>query len=85
MTPNPQGNEKCPKIATNDLEKLWQLVKIQVDDPSSKTDPYMRGMANGLICALAVFKHWEPIYIEEALSKYNSFITSLARQPEKEK
>ena len=47
----------------NDVDKLYDLVKIQVNDPSSKTDRYMRGMANGLICALAVFKKWEPIYI----------------------
>jgi len=62
--PEPK-DEKCPKEAKNDVDKLWQLVKIQVDDPSSKTDPYMRGMANGLICALAVFKKWEPIYINK--------------------
>jgi len=58
------GKDRCPKIAKDDVDKLWQLVKIQVDDPTSHKDPYMRGMANGLICALAVFKKWEPIYID---------------------
>ena len=48
------------------ISKLHDLVKIQVNcSKQDLSDQYMRGMANGLICALAVFKGWEPIYIEK--------------------
>jgi trehalose-6-phosphate synthase len=50
----------------NKVSKLYDLVKIQVKcSRQDLSDQYMRGMANGLICALAVFKEWEPIYIEK--------------------
>lgn len=33
------------------LEDLKNVVQIQIQDPSSKTDPYMRGMANAFLIA----------------------------------
>ena len=45
------------------LKNLEELEKIQVSDPSSKDDQYMRGMANGLILAVATMKNEEPRYI----------------------
>jgi uncharacterized protein YcbK (DUF882 family) len=37
-----------------DRHLLDDLIKIQTEDPSTKTDPYMKGLANGLIVAKAV-------------------------------
>lgn len=49
-------------------EKLHSLVKILVADPiihkGDLQGEYLRGMANGLICALAIFREWTPIYVE---------------------
>lgn len=57
------SDKKCPKIARSKVDKLWQLTKIMVDDPSSYKDPYLQGMANGLILALSIFKKWDPRFI----------------------
>lgn len=45
-------------------EKLRELVKIQSSKGNYAQDEYMRGMANGLICALSVFTGEEPKYHE---------------------
>jgi hypothetical protein len=47
-----------------DLEKLRDLVKTQCSDGNWNYDPYMHGMANGLICALAVLEGKEPKYMD---------------------
>ena len=56
------------KRKKSSVSKLYDLVKISVAEPrihkDTKRGHYLRGMANGLICALAVFKDWEPIYVE---------------------
>lgn len=44
--------------------KIEELVKIQCSDGNWDYDPYMHGMANGLICALSILKNEEPKYLE---------------------
>jgi hypothetical protein len=43
------------------IEKIRELVVIQ--SRNANFDQYMRGMANGLICALSVLEEKEPVYI----------------------
>jgi len=49
-------------VGTEYIKHLDDLIKVQKD---SLTDEYMRGLANGLICAKAVFTDKEPDYIDE--------------------
>jgi hypothetical protein len=46
------------------LEKIERAVKIQREFWNFDHDEYMRGMANGLICAVAMMKNKDPEYIE---------------------
>ncbi len=46
-------------------ERIENLVKIQTTDGNWNYDPYMHGMANGLILALATLKGEEPDYIDK--------------------
>ena len=46
------------------LQKIDDVMKIQLDDPASKTDPYMKGMANGMILVRALIVGEEPKFIE---------------------
>lgn len=48
------------------VEKVRDVWKIQMSDPSSQTDSYMRGMANGLELAMSILEdEREPKYIEK--------------------
>lgn len=47
-----------------DLEKLKNISDIQSSNGNWNYDPYMHGMANGLICALAILENKEPQYLE---------------------
>lgn len=51
------------------LIKLKDVKNVQVNDPASKRNPYMRGMANGLILADAIFEEKDPEYIDSPLSE----------------
>lgn len=53
------------------IERLRDLVKIQCSDGNWNYSDYMRGMANGLIIALAVMENKEPKFFD-ALQKYKS-------------
>ena len=59
------------KEFTEDVEekisKIYDLIDTQVNCSKKDfySDEYTRGMINGLICALAVFKGWKPIYIKK--------------------
>jgi len=44
-----------------EISKLKDLVKIQT---ASASDAYMRGMANGLICAVACLEKKDPQYLD---------------------
>ena len=46
------------------LEKLKELNAVQCTDGNWDYDPYMHGMANGLILALAVIEDIEPVYLD---------------------
>ncbi len=46
-------------------EKVQELSDIQNSDGNWNYDEYMRGMANGLILAVAVLTDKTPIYKEE--------------------
>uniref|UniRef100_A0A6M3KDM0 Uncharacterized protein n=1 Tax=viral metagenome TaxID=1070528 RepID=A0A6M3KDM0_9ZZZZ len=45
------------------IEALREQIKIQCSDGNWNYDPYMHGMANGLICALATIEGTEPEYL----------------------
>lgn len=45
-------------------EKLDEVTKVAIDPGNAHSSHYMRGMANGLILAQAVFNDVEPTYIE---------------------
>jgi hypothetical protein len=46
------------------LAKLEELLKIQLQDGNWNYDPYMHGMANGLILAVAIMKDEEPKFLK---------------------
>jgi hypothetical protein len=46
------------------IKKIEELVKIQCDNGNWNYDPYMFGMANGMILVLALAKGEEPQYLE---------------------
>lgn len=46
------------------LETLKDLIKIQTSDGNWNYDPYMQGMANGMILAEAIMEEKEPVYKE---------------------
>lgn len=46
------------------LEQLEAATAIQTSDGNWNCDPYMHGMANGMIFALACMKGQEPVYLE---------------------
>ena len=55
------------------LEQLKDIVKIQTMDGNWNYDPYMHGMANGLILAQAIMEGKEPKYLNapiQWLSEY---------------
>jgi hypothetical protein len=45
------------------IEELRDLVKIQCSDGTWNYDPYMLGMANGMILALALMEKKDPRYL----------------------
>lgn len=54
--------EKTVKEA---LAECKDVIDIQLTDPASKTDPYMRGLANGIIFLKASLLNEEPNYISK--------------------
>lgn len=51
------------------IEKLHGLVKTQSAEGNWNYSDYMRGMANGLLCAQAIFDEKDPVFFE-AQEKY---------------
>ena len=43
-------------------KELQDLINTQSADGNWNYDPYMQGMANGLICAMSVLTGEEPVY-----------------------
>ena len=48
----------------NKEEELEELVKVQCSDGNWNYSPYMHGLANGLILALAIIRDIDPIYLD---------------------
>lgn len=46
------------------LSALKDVVRVQCSDGNWNHDPYMHGMANGLILALSLFESEEPEFLE---------------------
>ena len=46
------------------MSDIENIIRIQISDPSSKTDPYMRGMANGMIMIESIINGTEPKFID---------------------
>ncbi len=46
------------------ISKLEDVTKIQTSDGNWNYDPYMQGMANGLILALSIAKGDDPVFLE---------------------
>jgi len=57
------GVETVPNLS-KEIEQLEELVEVQCADGNWNYDPYMHGMANGMILALAMMKGIEPAYLE---------------------
>lgn len=52
------------QIHRDSIESLKDLLKIQCSDGNWNYDPYMHGMANGMILALSLFGDNRPNYLE---------------------
>lgn len=48
----------------NKIKKLKEITKTQCSKGNYDFDPYMHGMANGLILALSIIENTEPEYME---------------------
>jgi len=48
----------------NDIQTLRDMTQLQCSDGNWNYDPYMHGMANGLIFALSIFDKKKPKYLE---------------------
>ena len=46
------------------IESLKDLLKTQCSDGNWNYDPYMHGMANGMILALSVFTDEQPVFLD---------------------
>lgn len=46
------------------ISNVQDVTNIQCSKDNWDYDSYMRGMANGLICAMAILNNIEPIYLE---------------------
>lgn len=51
------------------LSDLDDVMKIQLSEPSNKTDPYMRGLSNGLIMAKAIYENKEANFLPKPAEK----------------
>jgi hypothetical protein len=57
---------KCEYDWKDKAYKAYEhMLEIQITDPSSKYDPYMRGMANGMIFLDSCIRGVEPKYIDK--------------------
>ena len=53
-----------PVVMLQSLQALREMTQVQCGDGNWNYDPYMQGMANGLIFALSIFDGSEPNYLE---------------------
>jgi len=55
--------EVSEEVLLDGLESLKYVVDIQLSDGHWNYDPYMHGMANGLILALSLFSNDQPEFL----------------------
>ena len=46
------------------INKLREMTAVQCSDGNWNYDPYMHGMANGMIFSLALIEDEKPVYLE---------------------
>ncbi len=56
--------EKPQKFYDGIIDVLREMTAIQCNDGNWNHDPYMHGMANGMIFALSLFQAKRPEYLE---------------------
>ena len=65
---------------------LTDLIRIQSSEPTVKVDEYMRGLANGLICARSCVNQLDPVYIENKVNEFSmskkELLTMLWNKPD---
>lgn len=63
-----EGVGDCPNerlvMLQNSLQALRDLTQVQCTDGNWNCNPYMHGMANGMIFALSLFEAGEPKYLD---------------------
>lgn len=74
MTDEPMSTEKnhvaddCPNerlvVFESSLQTLRDVTQVQCNNGNWNYDPYMHGMANGMIFALSLFDTGEPKYLD---------------------
>lgn len=57
-------NAKRPVDLQDSLKTLREMKDVQCSDGNWNYDPYMHGMANGMIFAVSLFDDKEPEYLE---------------------
>lgn len=70
-TPNTEQSRvaaDCPNerlvMWQNSLQTLRDMTQVQCNDGNWNYDPYMHGMANGMIFALSLFEAGDPKYLD---------------------
>lgn len=72
MKNDDEKNENAPSqsefergvILQNSLKTLREMKDVQCNDGNWNYDPYMHGMANGMIFALSLFDDKQPEYLD---------------------
>lgn len=63
-----EARADCPNerlvILQDSLQALRNMTQVQCTDGNWNFDPYMHGMANGMIFALSLFEAGEPKYLD---------------------
>lgn len=59
-----ESENKTVDIYEESIKSLKELLDVQCSDGNWNHDPYMHGMANGMILALSLFEGGRPEYLE---------------------
>lgn len=66
---------------TKEIENIQNMLDVQLADGNWNYDPYMFGMANGMILCMATLKGEEPKYLEAP----DKWMSDLSDFPTKDK
>jgi len=64
LVPTKHETKPVPTFPKTEIETLKELIDIQCSDGNWNYDPYMHGMANGMILALSLFEGGAPEYLD---------------------